>query len=152
MRRFALPLIALAAALVLLGCYLAFGGASYAPAATPNPCVQRPWPKTSGTAQVAEQVALSAVSGAACQLGVSREELTIALRSRAALQQFGNQHHLQQGKIEDSLKAGLHRAVDDAQNAGAIGGIEALVLNGAIDLLPIDRLLSILQGTSLNWG
>ena len=68
-----------AAVLVLVGLYLALGGASYAPAKVADPCAARSWRSPQGFEAVAEQIVLSALDGAACQLHVSREDMVLAL-------------------------------------------------------------------------
>ena len=67
------------AAVALVVAYLALGGASYAPAQVADPCVARDWRDPQGLEEVAEQIALSGLDGAACELGVSREEMVLAL-------------------------------------------------------------------------
>ena len=69
--------ISAAASLALVGVYLALGGASYAPAAVADPCAPRELRDQGGFAQVAEQIVLSGLDGAACELGVSREACRI---------------------------------------------------------------------------
>jgi hypothetical protein len=79
---------AIVSAIVLVGIYLAAGGSSYAPAQTQDPCKHRPWRNPEGLDQIAEQFSLSALDGAACQLGVSRETLAQALATPEAREQF----------------------------------------------------------------
>jgi hypothetical protein len=57
-----LMLGAIAASLVLVGTYLAAGGASYAPAKTQDPCKHRPWSNPEGLQQIIEQFSISANS------------------------------------------------------------------------------------------
>ena len=93
--------IAVVASLVLVGVYLAAGGASYAPAKTADPCKHRPWGNPEGLEQIAQQFTLSALDGAACQLGVSREELAQALASSEAREKFADRYeHLRRGNRE----------------------------------------------------
>ena len=84
--------LATAAAVTLVVVYLAFGGASYSPAKVADPCVPRAWRNPHGIGEVAEQVVLSAIDGAACKLGVSREAIVLAFANRASLQRFSRQH------------------------------------------------------------
>ena len=49
---------------------------------------------------LADQVARSAADGAACKLGVSREELVTALATPAAAQQFIREHGLSQEEVD----------------------------------------------------
>ena len=63
----------------LPGTYLALGGGSYTTPAVADPCVTREWRNPDGLERVAEQIVLSSLDGAACDLHVSREELVLAL-------------------------------------------------------------------------
>ena len=72
--------IAVSAVLVLA--YLAAGGSDYAPAKTQDPCKPREWRNPEGLQEIAQQFSLSALDGAACKLGVSRETLAQALATR----------------------------------------------------------------------
>ena len=78
------PLIALAASIGLIAVYVAFGGGSYTPAATADPCELRDAAVLEERG-VFEGIALSALDGAACELHVSREELT-----RSVMPEMGN--------------------------------------------------------------
>ena len=72
--------IAVSAVLVLA--YLAAGGSDYAPAKTQDPCKPREWRNPEGLQEIAQQFSLSALDGAACKLGVSRETLAQALATK----------------------------------------------------------------------
>ena len=79
----ALPiLVAVAAACALVGAYVALGGTSYEPSPVANPCAPRTPRPTEGTGERIEVVLLAAADGTACRLGVSREELVLALIER----------------------------------------------------------------------
>jgi len=134
-----------AAALVLVGLYLALGGASYAPAKVADPCVQRSWRSPHGFEAVAEQIVLSAVDGAACQLHVSREDMVLALATHDRREQFVREHHITNAGLESLVRTGLKRSIDDAQNAGALNATLAGVLRGVVGNLPIDELLDLLR-------
>ena len=129
------------AALGLIGIYLAAGGGAYKPAKVADPCKQREWSSPKGVEAVLNQIALSAADGAACDLGVSREELVIALRSPQARAAFVRQNDLTDKQVDDAVRAGMHRAADDASEAGAIGGIQEFLLQRAIDQVPVDFIL-----------
>jgi hypothetical protein len=139
------------ASAALVGAYLALGGASFKPAPVADPCHPRPWRNPHGTAALAEQIALSALDGAACKLHVSREALVLAFESRATLEQFGRDHHLPQATIESAARDGLRRAISDAEHVHAIGSLESAVLRGVVGVLPLDAIVRALQGSSLNW-
>jgi hypothetical protein len=141
------PLIALAASLGLIGVYVAFGGGSFTPAATADPCQTRDEAILEDRS-VFEGIALSALDGAACELHVSREELAIALTSEAATDQFASEHEIDSDAVDDAVRAGLERAVDDAAAAGRIDGLEESILRQVASYAPIGPAISALQGLS----
>jgi hypothetical protein len=132
---------AIAASVALIVIYIAAGGTDYKPASIADPCKPREWRTAGGFQGLADQVARSAADGAACKLGVSREELVTALATPAGRQEFIRAHGLSQEEVDDAVRAGLDRAIDDARDAGAIGGIEEFLLRQAVRGLPVDFLL-----------
>jgi len=127
--------------------YAAAGGADYKPAADRDPCKPRTWPDVSGTNAIAEQVALSAIDGAACKLGVSGEELALAFTSQERLDQFGKERGISEGRMQEAARDGLLRGIDEGEKAGEINGIEAFVLRLAARAAPIDRLIEYVRGS-----
>jgi len=95
--------------------YLALGGGSYEPSSVRNPCAPRSWRNPGGLEAVAQQIALSALDGAACHFGVSRETLTIALATSSSRARFARAHHVDSHELENAVRRGLERAVDDAE-------------------------------------
>jgi hypothetical protein len=136
---------ALAAVALVLGVYLALGGASYAPTPTANPCVQRPWRDPGNVQSVLEQVALSGLDGAACKLHVSREELVLALRDDEAIAEFSAEHGIAREDAETAVRDGLLRAVDDAHDAGALSGFVAGLIRRGIESVPPSLILDTLE-------
>jgi hypothetical protein len=134
---------AAAAALVLL--YLALGGASYAPAKVADPCATRDWRDPQGFEEVAEQIVLSGLDGAACELHVSREEMVLALADRESRERFARQHGISNQRLEELVRAGLLRAVDDAERADAIDPTVADLLRRIVPRIPVDELLDLLE-------
>jgi len=137
--------ISAAAAAALVGVYLALGGASYAPAKVADPCVQRQIRNPQGLGEVAQQIVLSAIDGAACKLGVSREEVVLAFASRSRLRAFAREHHISQGRLEELVRAGLLRSIDDAENVGQLNPSLAGLLRGMVQRIPIGGILDLLQ-------
>ena len=74
--------------LLLIGAYLAAGGSSYEPKKVQDPCNPRPWSNPQTLGQIANQFTTSALDGAACQLGVSREALARALATPEGRERF----------------------------------------------------------------
>jgi hypothetical protein len=139
--------IALAAgvAVALVGIYLALGGASYAPAAVADPCAARELRNPEGFEEVAEQIVLSALDGAACELGVSREEVVLAFSSRASLERFAREHGDSTEELESIVRAGLDRALDDAEREELLDPRIAALLRGVAARVPVEQLLDLLE-------
>jgi hypothetical protein len=145
----ALPLVAATAiACALVGAYVALGGTSYEPSPVANPCAPRPARETEGTGERIEVVLLAAADRTACRLGVSREELVLALRSVDDLDALARKEGKSRDELEEALRAGLVRAVDEGESQGLIGGTTAVGLRFAADHLPLGLLLSLLRGAS----
>jgi len=132
----------------LIAAYAALGGWSYTTTPVANPCAHRPWRAPNGVAETLEQVALSTADGAACALGVPREDLVLALASNDDLSHFAKTHHISQGDAERAIRDGLVRAVDDAEAAHAIDGGLAGTLRTVARHLPIGLVLDVIQGAS----
>ena len=129
----------IAVSLVLVLAYLAAGGSDYAPAKTQDPCEPREWRDPGGLQQIAEQFSLSAMDGAACKLGVSRETLARALATESSRERFLEEYDISDEELATAIRAGLLRAVDDAEEAGALSPFLAAPLRGAISLDPARR-------------
>jgi hypothetical protein len=137
--------LAAVAAMTLVVVYLALGGASYSPAKVADPCNPRALRNPHGVGEVAEQVVLSAIDGAACKLGVSREAIVLAFANHASLQRFSRQHHITERRLEELLRSGFLRAVDDAERAGSLSPTVAAFVRGLVRRVPVGGLLDLLQ-------
>ena len=134
-----------ASVLVLVGLYLALGGASYAPAKVADPCQPRDWRDPHGFQEVAQQIVLSALDGAACDLHVSREEMVLAFASRDSREQFAREHGVTDARLEELARTGLMRSIADAERADALNPTVAAILRGIVQRVPIDELLDLLE-------
>ena len=128
--------------------YIFAGGFDFKPTPVADPCDSRVWTDPNGLEDTAQQLALSAVDGAACDLGVSREQLTRALADDQALSRFLAEEGISREEFEQAVKSGLVRAVDDAENAGAIDPLVATGIRTAVGFLPIDQIIPLLQNAS----
>ena len=145
----ALPiLVAAVLACALVGGYVALGGTSFEPSPVADPCAPRPPRETEDTGERIEVVLLAAADGTACELGVSREELVLALRSVDDLDALARKEGKSRDDLEEALRSGLGRAVDEGETQGLIGGRTASGLRFAADHLPLGLLLSVLRGAS----
>jgi hypothetical protein len=133
---------------LLAGGYLAAGGASYEPAGTQDPCKPRAWRSPEGIKEIVEQFSLSALDGAACELGVSRETLARALASEEARNRFAERYGIGDAALEDAVHAGLVRAVDDAEDAGALSPILAVPLRELAQRVPVEEGIELINDAS----
>ena len=136
---------AIVAALVLVGTYLAAGGSSYTPEQTRDPCKHRPWSNPQSLSEIANQFSISALDGAACQLGVSRETLARALATPEARERFTKRYGIDDAKLARAIRAGLLRAVTDAEDAGALSPLLAGPLRATIERIPLDQAIELVQ-------
>jgi hypothetical protein len=137
--------VAIVASLALVLSYLAAGGASYAPAETQDPCQDRPWRDPEGLQQIAEQFSLSALDGAACELGVSRETLARALATPQSRERFTERYDISDAELARAIRAGLLRAIDDAERAGAISPLLGGPLRATVRQIPLDQAIELIQ-------
>jgi hypothetical protein len=136
--------VAVAATLIVV--YLALGGASYAPAEVADPCAPRDWREPDGFQEVAEQIVLSGLDGAACELGVSREDMVLAFASRESLDRFASEHGISNDELEELVRSGVERALDDAERADALNPTVAELLRDVVDRISIVDLLDRFPG------
>lgn len=80
-----------------------------------------------------QRIALGALNGAACDLGVSRERLVLSLADVPGIGSVP----LDRGDIESALEAGLVRSIDDADERDSLPGWVASVLRFAARNAPI---------------
>ena len=137
--------VSIVAALALVLSYLAAGGASYAPAKVQDPCQDRPWRDPEGLQQIAEQFSLSALDGAACELGVSRETLARALATPESRERFSERYGISEAELARAIRAGLLRAIDDAERAGALNPLLAAPLRATVRQIPLDQAIELIQ-------
>ena len=145
MRRAAPLVVVLTAVAAVLVPYVALGGASYEPTPVADPCETREWRSPGGLQAALEQVVLSALDGAACTLEVSREELVLALRTEASLDDFAEERGIAREDAERAVRDGLSRAVDDAEDAGVLPGLTASLVRRVTESLPPHLLLELLE-------
>jgi hypothetical protein len=137
--------VAIVAAVVLPGVYLAAGGSSYAPAQVQDPCQPREWRDPETLDEIAQQFTLSALDGAACQLGVSRETLARALATPESRERFTERYGIDDEELARAIRAGLLRAVDDAEDAGALNPLLAAPLRETVRSIPLDQAIELVQ-------
>jgi hypothetical protein len=140
------------ASVVLVAAYLAAGGASYEPTPVADPCAPRAWTAPHSLEEDAQQFLLSALDGAACELGVSREELAGALATEESRDEFAAEQGIDEDELQDAIRAGVTRAIDDAQDAGQLNPIVAEGLRAIASNLPVGQAIDLISGAQDVFG
>jgi hypothetical protein len=143
-----LVLGALATSAALVIAYLLAGGGDYEPTAVADPCAPREWRDPEGVQEAAQQFALSALDGAACELQVSRETLAVALATPESRAEFAADHGIDDGELEAAVRAGVVRAIDDAERADALAPLVADGLRVVAARLPVDEGIALIEDAS----
>lgn len=136
---------AIVASIALVGAYLAAGGSSYTPEQVRDPCQQRPWSNPESLGEIANQFSNSALDGAACRLGVSREELAQALATEQGRERFSERYGIDEEELARAIRAGLLRAIDDAEEAGALSPLIAGPLRSTVERIPLDQAIELID-------
>jgi hypothetical protein len=144
-RRVVPLLVALAAVAVVLVPYVALGGGTYEPAPVADPCTAREERASDGLSEVLEQIVLTGLDEAACDLGVSREELVLAVRSEESLESFAAEHGLSREEVEQAVQEGLVAGVDAAEEDGTLSGLVATLARRAVESVSVWELLDALD-------
>ena len=159
MRRAAPLLVAIAAVAAVVVPYLALGGASFEPAPVADPCLKREWRDPGDLEAVLEQIVLSALDGAACELGVTREELVLAVRDESSLEAFAEEHGLSRADAEQLVEDGLERAIDDAEERTRCRASSRRSCRRAAESLPpwllleaVEQFGGLLSSLEHEWG
>ena len=82
---------------------------------------------------------------AACDLGVSREELVLAVRSEDSLESFADEQGLSREEVEQAVQEGLVAGVDQAEEDGTLSGLVASLARGAVESVSVWELLDALD-------
>jgi hypothetical protein len=144
-RGFVLVAVAVGLSAVLVGTFLAAGGSSYTPVTVQDPCEEREWRDPGSLDQIAEQFSLSALDGAACELGVSRETLARALATPQSRERFSERYGIDDAELARAIRAGLLRAIDDAERAGAVSPLIADPLRETVRDIPLEDAIELIQ-------
>jgi MFS family permease len=103
-----------------------------------DPCTAPPSPYDgSGLDGAVQRIALGGLNGAACDLGVSREELVLSLDPHSRVADVKWDHDT----IDDAVKAGTLRAIDDAHDRGTLPGWASTALETVVKHAPISWFL-----------
>ena len=122
----------------LLGAEVVGGAWSVGEFTAEDPCTAGPDPYPGdGLDAVLQRIALSTLNGAACELHTTRERLVLSLDENSGYDDV----HWDKDTLEDALKVGAHRAIDDADERDSIPGWAATALGFLVDQAPIGWLV-----------
>ena len=103
-----------------------------------DPCTASPDPYPGGGLDGAiQRIALSALNGAACELGTTRERLVLSIDPDSGYDDVT----WDEETAEQALRVGARRAIDDADDRNSIPGWVASILRFTVDRAPIGWLL-----------
>jgi hypothetical protein len=145
MRRLAPLLVSIALVAAVVIPYVALGGGSFEPTPVADPCQARERAEAEGLGETIERIALQSVDHVACDLGVSREDLVLALRSEDAFDAFAAENGIDRQDAEDAIHDGLVRAVDEAEEDGTLPGVIAPLVRKAAENVPPWLILGTLE-------
>jgi hypothetical protein len=126
----------LAAAAVLIVLELGLGAASYGSGKLADPCHPRTF-AGGGLDGALQRVVLDGLSGAACRLRTSREQLVLSIGSV----ETGSGPHWDKHTIEVALRAGMLASLDASVRRGDIPGFLEPPLREVIKRAPLDELI-----------
>lgn len=117
------------------------GAADFGTVERVDPCTAAPDPfPGDGFDAMAQRMVLSGLNGAACELGVTREELVLSLDDRS-----GVELEWDRDAIEDALRAGVQRAIADADERDTLPGWMATALRWTVEHAPLSWFLDRLD-------
>ena len=129
--------VLLAGAVILIGAETAAGGRDLGSDSTADPCAVRPREGGGGFDATVQGVVLDGLSGAACELRVSREELVLSFGPDVGSRRVPGDP----ATVERAVRSGLVRAIDDAERRGSLNGIVADVLRAVAERAPVEELI-----------
>jgi hypothetical protein len=126
----------LAAVLALVAVEFGKGAAEEPGPKIANPCHGRSPRAGGGLDATVQRIVLDGLDGAACRLHTTREELVLSLAPETGVRRRWDEH-----TIEVALRAGLLRAVDQAEQRGDIPGFAAPFVRQLVERTPLDKLV-----------
>jgi hypothetical protein len=141
-----LAALVVATGATLIAVELALGARDYGRVELTPACSAAP-PRLEGGSldRTIQRIVLSALNGAACDLGTTREELVLSLSPRTG-SRYGS---WSDEELERALRSGLVRAVDEARDRGELGSVEARVLRELAERAPVELILEAAQHADL---
>ena len=122
----------------VVGVELAAGAANSGEFVAADPCTASPDSYSGGGLDgTVQRIALSALNGAACELGTTRERLVLSIDPDSGYDDVT----WDEETAEQALRVGIRRAIDDADDRNSIPGWVASILRFTVDRAPISWLV-----------
>ena len=133
-----IAIIAILIGLALPSASYASGGNNVGRSTLEDPCTAGadPFP-SEGLDAMLQRMVLSGLNGAACELGVGREELVLSLEPSSGVDTVD----WNGDTVEEALRSGVRRAIDDADERDTLPGFAATALHWAADRAPVSWFL-----------
>ena len=140
------------ASVLVVAIYLAAGGGSYEPTPVADPCAPREWTSPEGPEETAQQI---------LPLRPRRRRLRARGQPRGARRRAGDRgvacgvrHRagIDAAELEAAIRAGVVRAIDDAENAAVIDPLTADGLRAVVSRLPLDELIGLIYNATAILG
>lgn len=125
------------AAVTLIAVELGKGATNEVSPVPAKPCGHRAAFPGSGFDATVQRVVLDGLDGAACRLGVTREELVLSFEPGTTSSGPRWDRHT----IEEAVRAGMLRALDEAERRGDIPGFLVPLLRELVEKAPLDTLI-----------
>ncbi len=130
----------LAAAIVLLAVELGMGAWSFGEVRRVDPCTAHTPSLGSGFDATLQRIVLDGLNGAACRLHTTREQLVESLDP-------SHPSRWSEDQIQEAVRAGLVRSIDETENRGDLPAIVATLLREAAKHAPLKFLVE--RGSSV---
>ncbi len=143
-RGIALIAVALALTAGLLGVQLASGGADFVPQRPADPCEDRGRTGADDLDRLAEAIVLTGLDEAACELGVSRERLLLAVPSEAERAELARETGTDERGLAQAIEDGMRAGVDRLEEDGQLPKASALLPSLADEIGIPDRLVGLI--------
>ena len=116
---------------------VAAGGPDLGRSTVADPCAERVRPGGGGIDATVQGVVLDGLAGAACELSVSREDLVLSFGTGVGTREIP----WDPPTVERTVRSGVVRAIDDAEERGSLNGVVAGVLRAIAERVPVEELI-----------
>lgn len=127
----------LAVGVLLVGVETAAGGADLGRSTIADPCTTTTDRSRDGFDATLQGVILDGLAGAACDLGVTREQLVLSFGSAAVAPRTD----WDPANVERAVRAGLVRSIDEAEDRGSLNAIVARLFRAVAERAPVEELI-----------